>query len=176
MKDSAPRSRMHILIGGEAGQGLATVGNLLSRVLVRSGYRIVVTQSYQSRIRGGHNTFSVAAGGDDLVSPGGPVDILVALNEETISMHREELSDRGLVLADKAAGPDDDACLRVPFEELAGGEMFINTVALGLLCALLGIGDERAVDVLESNFGAKHRDVLDAVSYTHLTLPTKRIV
>jgi 2-oxoglutarate ferredoxin oxidoreductase subunit alpha len=162
MKDSGPRSRLHILIGGEAGQGLVTVGSLLSRVLVRSGYRIVVTQSYQSRIRGGHNTFSVTAGGEDLVSPGGPVDILVALNEETIALHRDELSERGLVLAGESSGSNEDlTVLRVPFEKLAGNERFVNTVALGLLCALLGISAESAGDVLESVFGKKHRDVLE---------------
>ena len=52
-------SDLNVLIGGEAGQGLATVGNLLARSLVRSGYFIVVDQSYQSRIRGGHNTFAI---------------------------------------------------------------------------------------------------------------------
>ena len=53
------RSRtLNILIGGEAGQGLVTVGQLLAKSLVRRGYFIVVTQSYQSRIRGGHNTFA----------------------------------------------------------------------------------------------------------------------
>ena len=49
----------NIAIGGEAGQGIVTVGELLSKLLVRNGYSIVVTQSYQSRIRGGHNTFYI---------------------------------------------------------------------------------------------------------------------
>ena len=33
---------MNILIGGEAGQGLVTIGQLLGKALVRSGYFIVV--------------------------------------------------------------------------------------------------------------------------------------
>ena len=149
------------MIGGEAGQGLATVGGLLSRVLVRSGYRIVVTQSYQSRIRGGHNTFTVLAGGDDIVAPGGAVDILVALSEETISIHRGELSDGGIILAGESDGAEaDGTILRVPFGELAGDELFINTVALGLVSAMLGIGIEAVGDLLETVFGKKHQDVL----------------
>ena len=161
MTDFAPRSRLHILIGGEAGQGLATVGGLLSRVLVRSGYRIVVTQSYQSRIRGGHNTYSVLAGGDEVDSPGGPVDILVALSEETVGLHREELSGVSLILAGENEGSDDGTCLRVPFEKLAGNERFMNTVAFGLLCALLGLGEKSAEEALESLFGKKHPEVME---------------
>ena len=60
MKDST----LNILIGGEAGQGLVTLGQLLAKSLVRSGYFILVTQSYQSRIRGGHNTFAICVGKD----------------------------------------------------------------------------------------------------------------
>ena len=161
MQGSSKPSRLHVLIGGEAGQGLATVGGLLSRTLVRSGYRIVVTQSYQSRIRGGHNTFSVIAGSDEVVSPGGPVDILVALSEETIEIHREELSDGGIILAGEGEGPDDGTCIRVPFGKLAGEERFINTAALGLLCALLGLGKEGVGEVLESVFGKKHPEVME---------------
>lgn len=55
---------LNILIGGEAGQGLVTVGQLLAKSLVRSGYFILVTQSYQSRIRGGHNIFAICVGKD----------------------------------------------------------------------------------------------------------------
>ncbi len=162
MRDSASPARLHIMIGGEAGQGLVTVGNLLSRLLVRSGYRIVVTQSYQSRIRGGHNTFSVLAGNDDVVAPGGPVDILVALDEETVGFHRDELSDGGIVLAGESESPGgDETVLRVPFEKLAGGERFVNTVALGLVSAMIGLGEDRAAEVLESLFGAKHPEVME---------------
>lgn len=53
------REGLNTLIGGEAGQGLVTVGGLVARSLVRAGYRVVVAQSYQSRIRGGHNVFSI---------------------------------------------------------------------------------------------------------------------
>jgi 2-oxoglutarate ferredoxin oxidoreductase subunit alpha len=50
---------MNVLIDGEAGQGLVTVGQLLAKSLVRSGYSILVTLTYQSRIRGGHNSFAI---------------------------------------------------------------------------------------------------------------------
>ena len=50
---------IHLLIGGEAGQGLVTIGQLLSKALVRAGYEVFVSQSYHSRIRGGHNNFAI---------------------------------------------------------------------------------------------------------------------
>ena len=76
---------MNVLIGGEAGQGLVTVGEILAKSLVRSGYFIVVTQSYQSRIRGGHNTFAIRVSGEEILAPQESVDLLVALNDETLA-------------------------------------------------------------------------------------------
>jgi 2-oxoglutarate ferredoxin oxidoreductase subunit alpha len=58
-----------VLIGGEAGQGLVTVGQLLSKALVRAGWRICVTQGYQSRVRGGHNSWAIRFGAGE-IGPG----------------------------------------------------------------------------------------------------------
>ena len=61
------RDELNILIGGAAGQGLVTIGQILCKSLVRAGYSIIVTQTYQSRIRGGHNTFAIRAGVDEVI-------------------------------------------------------------------------------------------------------------
>ncbi len=92
---------LNVLIGGEAGQGLVTVGQILARSLVRSGFLVVVTQSYHSRIRGGHNTFAIRAGTKNLRAPRESVDVLVALNDETVALHRGELVLEGIVIADE---------------------------------------------------------------------------
>ena len=62
-------SSINIVIGGEAGQGLVTVGEFLSRALVRAGYALVVTQDYQSRIRGGYNTFAIRVDSEPVAAP-----------------------------------------------------------------------------------------------------------
>lgn len=145
---------MNIMIGGEAGQGLATIGQLLSRILVRSGYFIVVTQSYESRIRGGHNTFTIRVGTDAIEAPREPLDTLVALNEETISLHGNELSPDGLIITDEAFKQEDVRSLKAPFKEFSVDQS-TNTAALGILCSLLGLNRETAAEVLNETFGKK---------------------
>ncbi len=146
---------MNILVGGEAGQGLATVGQLLSRALVRSGYSIVVTQSYESRIRGGHNTFAVRVAAGVVEAPSETVDVLVALDDATVLRHMPELAAGGLVVADESFCDADERCLRVPFDALAP-KQHENTAALGVACAVLGLDREAAAGVLDESFGAKH--------------------
>jgi 2-oxoglutarate/2-oxoacid ferredoxin oxidoreductase subunit alpha len=145
----------NIVIGGEAGQGLVTVGGLLSRILVGEGYRIVVTQGYQSRIRGGHNTFEVRVSPDAIEAPAEEIDVLVALDDATVTLHIADLSPRALVVADESFCDADERCLRVPFKDLAPAA-FRNTAALGIVCAALGLDGASAARIVDEAFGAKH--------------------
>ncbi len=145
-----------ILIGGEAGQGLVTLGQLLAKSLVRSGYSIIVTQSYQSRIRGGHNTFALTVSVDEIHAPREKVDILIAFDRDTVSLHREHLSSQGLIILDEALDVQGDLLVRVPFRELAK-ERFSNIVALGVVGSLLGLEEGLMARTVDDFFGKKDR-------------------
>jgi 2-oxoglutarate ferredoxin oxidoreductase subunit alpha len=145
---------LNILIGGEAGQGLVTVGHLLAKSLVRSGYSIVVTQSYQSRIRGGHNTFAIRKGVDKVIAPKESVDLLVALDADTVTLHRKDLSAGGLVVLDSAFDFDGDTLLKVPFRELAQAR-FSNIAALGVVGSLVGLDEDLMATALGDLLGKK---------------------
>ncbi len=153
-----PERELNILIGGEAGQGLATVGAILTKSLVRAGYDVVVTQSYQSRIRGGHNTFAVRAGVDGVAAPREAVDLLAALNGETAELHRSELAPRGIIVADEAFGAEGDDVLAVPYKKLAGGR-HRNVAALGVVACLAGLDEELVAGVVAGYFGKKDKAV-----------------
>ena len=43
-----------IAIGGEAGQGIATPGDILARMFVRRGLHLNSYNAFQSIVRGGH--------------------------------------------------------------------------------------------------------------------------
>ena len=49
----------NFMVGGEAGQGVQSLGFLLAKVFARGGYHIFADQDYESRVRGGHNFFRV---------------------------------------------------------------------------------------------------------------------
>jgi 2-oxoglutarate ferredoxin oxidoreductase subunit alpha len=146
------RNSINLLIGGEAGQGLVTIGQILAKTLVRSGYSIVVTQSYQSRIRGGHNTYIIHGGAERVIASREAVDLLVALNAETVALHRHEISPDGLIIADEAFGVTDEASLRVPFKQLAK-DRFLNIAALGVVGCLIGLAEEAIAVAMKKFFG-----------------------
>ncbi len=152
----APRS---IVIGGEAGQGLVTIGDMLVRTLIRSGYGVLVAQHYMSRVRGGHNTYNIRVGAGDVLAPTDDVHVLVALDQRTVTEQGPRLGD-GLLILDERLDPGSLNALRVPFAALAGRPLYENIAALGVLAALLGL--ERApVDRLVGEaFHKKGDDVI----------------
>jgi 2-oxoglutarate ferredoxin oxidoreductase subunit alpha len=129
---------LDILIGGEAGQGLVTIGQVLAKSLVEEGYHIVVTQDYLSRVRGGHNTFRIRAGSAPLAAPREGVDLLVALDQESLNLHAGLLRTQAQAVADSGLACGLAPCFNVPYAQLAPAR-YLNTVALGVTAELLGL-------------------------------------
>lgn len=143
----------NILIGGEAGQGLQTMGEALTRALVRWGYRVHVTQTYESRVRGGHNVFAIRFGGAEVLAPKESVDLLLALNQESLHIHQKELTpDAPAIAGEDWTFPEGINLIRVPYGRLAQ-DGFINTVAMGIGGAMIGVPFETLAGALETVMG-----------------------
>ncbi len=156
---------MNILIGGEAGQGLQTIGHILAKSIVRSGFSIHVTQTYESRVRGGHNTFSIRMGTKKVLAPQETIDILIALNEETVEIHQKELSPNGVIIGNSVWKEKGKNWIGVPFKEF-GGERYWNTASVGVSTILIGLDEKVVVKTIEDNIGREqfeeNRKVLEA--------------
>ena len=151
---------VNILIAGEAGQGLVTVGELLTKSLVRSGYFVHVNQDYQSRIRGGHNSFAIRAATHPVEAPVDEIDILVALNQESIDLHSGAVRDGGLVMFGDHLKLDGDCVIRIPLKDLAPKPIFYNIAALGILASVIGLDREAPAALLKKTFGKKGEEIV----------------
>ena len=76
-----------LAIGGAAGDGIATPGNILARILIRRGLHIYAYNAYQSIIRGGHIFLTVRGSDQKVDSHGDKLDLLVCLNQDTMDRH-----------------------------------------------------------------------------------------
>ncbi len=142
---------LQIVIGGEAGQGLVTFAELLAKSFVRSGYHIFATQNYMSRIRGGHNTFAIRMGTVPVAAPQEPIDILVALDDDTVRIHREAVKrSKGVIVMNDAGSAEAEPCVRIPLKKIAAGK-FQNVAAMGALAALLGLDKSIVCEVVSAH-------------------------
>jgi 2-oxoglutarate ferredoxin oxidoreductase subunit alpha len=139
------------LIGGEAGAGIARSGFLLAKACMRGGLHVFGTNDYQSLIRGGHNFYVVRISDREVYSQTDYVNLLIALNAETVMRHKGELSSAGGIIYDEEdlaldfekLGRTDLKLYPVPLRKIVIEELkephnliMRNTVALGAAIAI----------------------------------------
>ncbi|HIQ10340.1 MAG TPA: hypothetical protein EYH23_02385, partial [Euryarchaeota archaeon] len=96
-----------ILIGGEAGQGVAKAATILGKAFVREGFYVFNYRDYPSLIKGGHN-FNVLRISAEPVSSHefDGHDVVVALDEKTVRKHAGEMKKDAVVLAPNRVNAD----------------------------------------------------------------------
>lgn len=158
------------MVGGEAGYGITTMGQMFARACTRSGLNVFGYVEYPSLIRGGHNTAMVCVGKETVHAHSDKVDILLALNRETLDLHMEKMSQGGVIIYDGESMQVDHTSLpevhfvSVPLaritKDLGAERVMRNTVALGACFALLGMGFGPVENVLQTTFARKGRKVV----------------
>jgi 2-oxoglutarate ferredoxin oxidoreductase subunit alpha len=161
-----------IRIGGEAGMGLESSGAGFSKALTRGGLYVFGLPDYYSRIRGGHNFYSIRVAHHPLYSHAEPVHLVLALDLETVRRHVDAIVPGGGIVYDsKEEIPDDLRRVDVGFfpvplsalaEEKGGRDVMRNTLALGVAAGLLGFDSTYIESVIRDNFGRKGDAVVDA--------------
>ncbi|MCX7974000.1 MAG: 2-oxoacid:acceptor oxidoreductase family protein, partial [Candidatus Aminicenantes bacterium] len=158
-----------IKIGGEAGQGIQTVGDMLAHIFSRSGYWVFCHQDYESRIRGGHNFYQIRIANKPVTCSRQEIDILVALDKESIIYHEKELSENGHVLYDSSLIKEKfnrERYLDVPLIKLAiehgGDKVMANSVAIGAVIGMLRMKPEIMVEFIQKTFAKKGKELVEA--------------
>ena len=124
-------------------------------------------QDYESRVRGGHNFYQIRLSDKPISASRTTIDILVALDRESIVRHERELSDAGIIVYDSSTLKEklDKPCfLDIPFVELAmesgGDKIMSNTVATGAVLGMLGLSIKPLHDILKDELKKKGEKVL----------------
>jgi len=141
---------INVLIGGEAGAGVMAAGTILAKALVRCGLYVFTMNEYPSLIRGGHVWYLARICKRKVYSQKYEIDLLIALNKETITKHKTKVKSSGIILADENAAVNLEESGReiiaVPFTDiiykLGGKKVMRNSVAIGAAAALLNLDFE----------------------------------
>ena len=165
--------RLSIMIGGEAGFGIATAGEVLARAYARCGLTVAGYSEVPSLIRGGHNSFQLCVSTDDARSIWEGVDFLIAFDRLSVDTHVREMRRGGAIVYDgdateldaKALGRDDLHLMPVPLAGIAkahgAAEVMRNTVALGVAIALSRYEFRMLEGVLRDTFKEKGEKVVE---------------
>jgi len=143
-----------LMVGGEAGQGVQSIGFILSKVFARGGYYVYSDQDYESRVRGGHNFFRIRIKDSEVGTIDASLDVLLALNQESIDLHKKEVVSGGVIIFDREKANDQRGkrMFGIPLSELAekeaGNKIMANTVALGACLGIVGYNNLKTAETL----------------------------
>ncbi|MBW1642223.1 MAG: 2-oxoacid:acceptor oxidoreductase subunit alpha [Deltaproteobacteria bacterium] len=153
-----------VKIGGEAGQGIQTVGDLLTLVCHQAGFHVMAINDFESRIRGGHSFTQIRISDRPIFAPHHVVDLLIALDQKTYGLHKHELAPDGLVIMNSKETSKDKKVIHLPITDLsmkAGGKITSNSVAAGAGLGLMEVAFESLSHILKKKFQSKSKDVVE---------------
>ncbi len=158
-----------VKVGGEAGQGINTIGSILSRAFADQGLHLFAHQDYYSRVRGGHNFYQVRVASDPLYSYSDKIEVLVALDKDSLQLHAHELQDEGVIIYDKnniEPETSGEHYFALPMAELGekhgGKKVMGNTVATGAVWQIMGGVPEILENTLKKLFQSKGSEIAES--------------
>ena len=164
------KNKLNWKIGGKAGYGIMTVGEMFSRMFSRGGYYVHAHVEYPSLIRGGHNTFQIRVDDQPVHAPIEPIDLLVALDKNTADFYINKIVSAGGIIYDADQikvdeDRDDIIWYHVPMNKLITDlklpKVTENIISMGASVAVLGYDLNMLNAVLEKQFGEKGEKVLE---------------
>ena len=147
-------------IGGAAGDSIREAGLRLADLFNRQGYQSFLSFSYPSIIRGGHNFSRLSISKEKISSDYSEMDILIAVNAESVRLHLGELKPDALVFVEQAYAEElkDTGANIIPVpmadfaKEINARPIARTTAGLGAFAFTAGLRLERTKELISSIF------------------------
>ena len=152
-----------IVLCGEAGAGIQTVENSVSRVFKTAGFNVFTSKEYMSRVRGGSNSTQLRISSNPKNCYCDRIDIFMPFDKEAYKHLYSRITDDTVILADKETiGETDKSFIDIPLSKSAiGGEIYTNMIASGIILGLFKVDFSHLEKTIKDNFGKKGDDIVD---------------
>ncbi|MBN1626447.1 MAG: 2-oxoacid:acceptor oxidoreductase subunit alpha [Deltaproteobacteria bacterium] len=154
---------INVVIAGAAGEGVQTIGDLMTNAVAGQGYSVFSWKEYESRIVGGSNSYSIRIGDGLKNAPLAEADILLALNNKATDKYKGIVKKTGIIISVRKEG---DRSIPIPFSSIAkkrfGEEIYANTIAIGALVSALGMDAGSIKEIIRKTFSKKGSDIVSA--------------
>lgn len=150
-------------IGGAAGQGVATPGDIFAKIFSRRGLHLNAYNAYQSIIRGGHTFLTIRTSPERVTNMGDRINLLIPLNQDTMNRHLSLLAAGAACVYNSdtikpgEAAPGVQLCpLPVSMlTDITRNKVAQNTLAVGAGLSMAGVGFQALEEVLSEQFKKK---------------------
>ncbi len=172
---NTPLHRLVVKVAGESGQGVNSVGEILTKSFKETGHYVFGYREYPSLIKGGYSSFQIEISEMPMSASSSQCDVLCCLSRVSVHAYLKSLRPGGQLLhtlkaltfrADEQAFIEQNQ-IKIEFvdavkiaEDLGGRWIMANTVVIGVLLELLQLPETVVTRVLKEEFANKPQ-VLD---------------
>ncbi len=163
-KDLRFEHDVSIVICGQAGQGIQTIQQVLTQLLILEGYNVYSTKEYMSRVRGGSNTTEIRVSSDEVNAFADRIDILIPLDDKSVDHVRKRITEDTVIVGNSDIVPKGFDYIDVPFEKIAndvGNKLYANTVAIAFVLALFKGNKDNIASYIKEKFAKKTQRTID---------------
>jgi 2-oxoglutarate ferredoxin oxidoreductase subunit alpha len=153
-----------IVLCGQAGQGIQTIQQVLTKMLILEGYNVYTTKEYMSRVRGGNNSTEIRVSSEQVSGFTDRVDIFVPLDAGAVEHMEKRITENTIIIGNEELVPDKYSYLNIPFGKIAqgiGNKIYANTVAISLVLALFKGNQENLHAFIKEKFAKKTQKTID---------------
>lgn len=157
------QTRISVKIGGESGQGINSIGEILAKSLKRSGFSVFGYREYPSLIKGGYASYQIDISDASINSSSRYTNLLICLSRVSLLKYLRSISPNGILIHNlkhlsleekdeqflkdnniKLFYLDSDELL----QSVGAKKIMSNTIFLGILGHLLGLNQESVGEIL----------------------------
>lgn len=158
-----------VRIGGEAGEGVVSAGELFAQAAARTEYHVFSYPTYPAEIKGGFSMIQIRIRDWTVYSMGSRVDYLIVFNQQAYDRTIQDLREGGTLIYDpeEVKVPAEIAAKKCPIPldaiavRVSGSKLGKNVVALGVLGYVFDMGSTVLDKLIRDRYGLKGSAVVD---------------
>jgi 2-oxoglutarate ferredoxin oxidoreductase subunit alpha len=167
-------NRLVVKFGGESGQGINTLGEILSKSIKNAGFHNFAYREYPSLIKGGVASYQIDVADRNIGSSLEKCDVLPILDIDAIHEYINSVKNGGVIIYDALdlqltdeekdfLNQNNIKLISIDTKQLAldagGIEIMANMVLLGFIWKILGLDLQPLEDVVKEKFKDKDVDM-----------------
>lgn len=134
--------KINILIGGQAGDGLNTLLDMITETYLEAGFYIHTYKDYMSRVRGGHNFIQILISDQEISCFEESLDLIFAFDSSTIPSHIDRLKDKGIAFYSDKFDYEYNNAKKINFGDIlskSDNPRGKSSIAFGVISKLIGL-------------------------------------
>ena len=172
------KNRLSIKFGGQSGQGINTLGELLAKCIKNSGYHLFASREYPSLIKGGVASYQLDFSDYEIYSSSRYTNILACLAPQSIHEYIYSIDRKGILvhsINDLVLTKEEEEYIhRMNIEvihidtekishDIEAPIIMANMILLGYISSIVGIDEKELEKVVKKYFKGKNIDILTEI-------------